>query len=166
MTTSSFAESRAATDGQWLVPLSDVLVDSEIDDAVTEAVRSGWWSMGPRVAEFEVEFARFCGTKSAIAVANGTAALHLALLALGCGPGDEVIITSLNFVAVANVIGHVGATPVFCDIKSPGRPQRRSRRPRNGCHAGDESDRRDALRRPSRVRWTRFRRSRAVTVSR
>ena len=119
MTTSSFAESRAATDGQWLVPLSDVLVDSEIDDAVTEAVRSGWWSMGPRVAEFEVEFARFCGTESAIAVANGTAALHLALLALGCGPGDEVIITSLNFVAVANVIGHVGATPVFCDIKSP-----------------------------------------------
>jgi dTDP-4-amino-4,6-dideoxygalactose transaminase len=100
----------------WRVPLSDVLVDAAIDDAVTEAVRSGWWSMGPRVEEFEQAFAAFCGTERAFAVANGTAALHLALLALGCGPGDEVLLPSLTFVAAANTIGHVGATPVFCDI--------------------------------------------------
>ncbi len=112
----------AAEDGtasSWQVPLSDVLVDAAIDDAVTEAVRSGWWSMGPRVAEFEQMFAAFCGTEWAFAVTNGTAALHLALLALGCGPGDEVLVPSLTFVAAANTISHVGATPVFCDIQGP-----------------------------------------------
>ena len=82
-----------------------------------EVVRSGWWSMGPHVAEFEREFADFCGAKAALAVANGTAALHLGLLAVGCGPGDEVLVPSLNFVAAANTIGHVGAVPVFCDIE-------------------------------------------------
>ena len=105
----------------WAVPLSDVLVDAEIEEAVADAVRSGWWSMGPRVAAFEEEFAGLCGVSSAFAVANGTAALHLALLAVGCGPGDEVLVPSLNFVAAANTISHVGATPVFCDIEGPGR---------------------------------------------
>ncbi len=118
-TTSALARTEADSGARWRVPLADVLVDSEIDDAVTDVVRSGWWSMGPRVEEFESELAAFCGTRSAIAVANGTAALHLALLAVGCGPGDEVLVASLNFVAVANVIGHVGATPVFCDVTSP-----------------------------------------------
>jgi dTDP-4-amino-4,6-dideoxygalactose transaminase len=103
-------------DAMWMVPLSDVVVDDEIEQAVVQAVRSGWWSMGPRVADLESEFARFCGAKYALAVANGTAALHLALLAVGCGPGDEVLVPSLNFVAAANTIGHAGATPVFCDI--------------------------------------------------
>jgi dTDP-4-amino-4,6-dideoxygalactose transaminase len=105
----------------WAVPLSDVLVDAELEEAVADAVRSGWWSMGPRVAAFEEEFAGFNGVSSAFAVANGTAALHLALLAVGCGPGDEVIVPSLNFVAAANTISHVGATPVFCDIEGPAR---------------------------------------------
>ena len=100
----------------WLVPLSDVRVDEEIERAVLETVRSGWWSMGPRVAEFEREFAAFCGVKHAFAVANGTAALHLALLAVGCGPGDDVVVPSLNFVAAANTICHTGAAPVFCDV--------------------------------------------------
>jgi len=118
-TTPALAQAHASPDARWLVPLADVLVDSEIDDAVTDVVRSGWWSMGPKVEEFERELASFCDTRSAIAVANGTAALHLALLAVGCGPGDEVLVASLNFVAVANVIGHVGATPVFCDVSSP-----------------------------------------------
>jgi dTDP-4-amino-4,6-dideoxygalactose transaminase len=72
--------------------------------------------MGPRVQAFENAFADFCGAAHAVAVANGTAALHLALLAVGCGAGDEVVVASLNFVAAANVIHHVGATPVFCDI--------------------------------------------------
>ena len=102
----------------WLVPLSDVQVDEEIENATLEAVRSGWWSMGPRVAELEREFADFCGAEHAFAVANGTAALHLALLAVGCGPADEVLVPSLNFVAAANTICHTGATPVFCDITS------------------------------------------------
>jgi dTDP-4-amino-4,6-dideoxygalactose transaminase len=101
---------------RWVVPLSDVLVDDEIEQAALEAVRSGWWSMGPRVAEFERAFSELTGAKHAFAVANGTAALHLALLAIGCGPNDEVIVPSLNFVAAANTITHAGAKPVFCDV--------------------------------------------------
>jgi dTDP-4-amino-4,6-dideoxygalactose transaminase len=107
------------TQNRWRVPLSDVLVDDELVDAVLGVVRSGWWSMGPRVEQFESDFAAFCGAAHAIAVANGTAALHLALLAVGCGPGDEVVVPSLNFVAAANTIEHAGATPVFCDIAGP-----------------------------------------------
>ena len=100
----------------WVVPLSDVVVDEELLQAVRDAVASGWWSMGPRVADFEREFAELTGTAHALAVANGTAALELSLLAVGCGPGDEVILPSLNFVAAANAISHTGALPVFCDI--------------------------------------------------
>jgi dTDP-4-amino-4,6-dideoxygalactose transaminase len=105
------------TEGRWKVPLSDLVVDDELVEAVREAVTSGWWSMGPRVAEFEAAFAEFSGAKHALAVANGTAALHMALLAVGCGPGDEVVLPSLNFVAAANTILHTGATPVFCDVR-------------------------------------------------
>jgi dTDP-4-amino-4,6-dideoxygalactose transaminase len=102
---------------RWRVPLSDVPIDEELRAAVAETVESGWWSMGPRVAEFEEAFAEFIGVDKALAVANGTAALHLALLAIECGPGDEVVLPSLNFVAAANAIAHTGASPVFCDIK-------------------------------------------------
>jgi dTDP-4-amino-4,6-dideoxygalactose transaminase len=112
-------EARRVNDGAWVVPLSDILVDEEIENAVVNVVRSGWWSMGPCVAEFEREFAGLCGAKHAFAVMNGTGALHLALLAVGCGPGDEVLLPSLNFVAAANTIAHTGATPVFCDITGP-----------------------------------------------
>jgi dTDP-4-amino-4,6-dideoxygalactose transaminase len=103
-------------EGRWHVPLSDVARDEELVSAAADTVASGWWSMGPRVAEFEREFANFCGSRHGLAVANGTAALHLALLAVGCGPGDEVLVPSLNFVAAANTIVHTGATPVFVDI--------------------------------------------------
>jgi dTDP-4-amino-4,6-dideoxygalactose transaminase len=72
--------------------------------------------MGQRVEEFEQAFASFLGVRHALAVANGTAALHLAVLAAGCGSGDEVVLPSLNFVAAANAIAHTGATPVFCDV--------------------------------------------------
>ena len=105
------------TSRRWQVPLADVAVDDELVQAVLEVVRSGWWSMGPRVEEFEKAFSNFTGADHAIAVANGTAALHLALLAAGCGPGDEVVVPSLNFVAAANTIVHTGAEPIFCDIK-------------------------------------------------
>jgi dTDP-4-amino-4,6-dideoxygalactose transaminase len=106
----------ASSELRWRVPLSDIVVDDEIADAVLETVRSGWWSMGPRVEDLEREFAAFCGAPYAVAVANGTASLHLALLVVGCGPGDEVIVPSLNFVAAANAIVHTGAEPVFCDV--------------------------------------------------
>ena len=121
-----FTEDRSTTlnedaaAGYWAVPLSDVLVDEELEHAVMETVRSGWWSMGPQVEAFEDAFARYTRAGFASAVSSGTAALHLALLAAGCGPGDEVIVPSLNFVAAANTIGHVGATPVFCDIEGSG----------------------------------------------
>jgi len=104
---------------RWRVPLADVVVDDELVDAALETLRSGWWSMGPRVEEFEREFARFCGAGHAVAVANGSAALHLALLGIGCSDGDEVVTPSLNFVAAANSIAHTGAEPVFCDIVGP-----------------------------------------------
>ena len=104
---------------QWMVPLSDVLVDDDLRRAVDDAVRSGWWSMGPRVAEFEERFAAATDAPHAFAVANGTAALHIALLAAGCGEGDEVVLPSLNFVAAANTVAHTGARPVFCDIVGP-----------------------------------------------
>jgi dTDP-4-amino-4,6-dideoxygalactose transaminase len=100
----------------WRVPLADVPVGDDLVEEVLEVVRSGWWSMGPRVEEFEQAFVEFTAARHATAVANGTAALHLALLAAGCGPGDEVVVPSLNFVAAANAIVHTGASPVFCDI--------------------------------------------------
>jgi dTDP-4-amino-4,6-dideoxygalactose transaminase len=100
----------------WKVPLADVAVRPELAEAATGVVVSGWWSMGPKVAEFEAAFAEYLAVPHAIAVANGTAALHLALLALNCGPGDDVVVPSLTFVAAANTIRRVGATPVFCDI--------------------------------------------------
>lgn len=103
----------------WKVPLADVAVDDELLTAAREALASGWWSMGPRVQAFEEAFADFCGASHAVAVANGSAALHLALLAVGCGKGDEVVLPSLNFVAAANAVHHVGATPVFCDVVGP-----------------------------------------------
>jgi dTDP-4-amino-4,6-dideoxygalactose transaminase len=108
------------TEGRWKVPLSDLVIDDELVEAVREAVTSGWWSMGPRVAAFEQAFAEFTGAKHALAVANGTAALHMALLAVECRPGDEVVLPSLNFVAAANTILHTGATPVFCDVRGDG----------------------------------------------
>jgi dTDP-4-amino-4,6-dideoxygalactose transaminase len=100
----------------WKVPLSDLLVDDEILEAINDAASSGWWSMGPKVEEFETAFASYVACRHAIAVSSGTAGLHLALLATGCGSGDEVVLPSLNFVAAANTVTHTGARPVLCDI--------------------------------------------------
>jgi dTDP-4-amino-4,6-dideoxygalactose transaminase len=86
------------------------------EDAVVEVLRSGWVSQGPRVAEFERRFAEYVGAAHAIAVSSCTTALHLALLAAGVEPGDEVICPSLSFIATANAIVYAGATPVFADI--------------------------------------------------
>jgi dTDP-4-amino-4,6-dideoxygalactose transaminase len=85
--------------------------------AVSETLRSGWLTTGPRTAELERRFAEYVGAKHALAVASGTAALHLSLLALRIGPGDEVITTSITWPATANVILHAGATPIFADVR-------------------------------------------------
>jgi dTDP-4-amino-4,6-dideoxygalactose transaminase len=100
----------------WSVPPTDIAVDDEILQAAAEALASGWWSTGPRVAAFERAYSSFLGAEHAVAVASGTAALHLAAAACGCGPGDEVVMPALNFVAAASVVRHLGATPVFCDV--------------------------------------------------
>ncbi|WP_345628462.1 DegT/DnrJ/EryC1/StrS family aminotransferase [Rugosimonospora acidiphila] len=85
--------------------------------AAAEAVRSGWVAQGPRVARFEEEFARHVGAAHGVALSSCTTALHLALVALGIGPGDEVIVPSLSFIATANAARYVGATPVFADVE-------------------------------------------------
>jgi perosamine synthetase len=84
---------------------------------VTDAIQSSWISsIGPYVERFEEEFASLCGTRAALSICNGTAALHIALLALGTGPGDEVIVPSLTYVATANAVRYCGAEPVFADV--------------------------------------------------
>ncbi len=84
---------------------------------VLEAVQSGWISsLGKYVVQFEEEFSRFCGAKCGVATSNGTTALHLAMHALGIGPGDEVIVPALSFVASANTVAYTGAKPVFADV--------------------------------------------------
>lgn len=100
----------------WRVPLSDLAYDSREEEAALRVIRSRWLSMGPEVAALEEEFAAFVGVRHAFAVSSGTAALHLALLAGGVGPGDEVIQPAVNFVATANMTKAVGARPVFADI--------------------------------------------------
>jgi dTDP-4-amino-4,6-dideoxygalactose transaminase len=102
--------------------LSDLDYGAEEEAAVVRVLRSKWLSMGPEVEAFESEMASALGVSHALAVANGTAALHLAQLALGIGPGDEVIQPAINFVAAANTTIAVGATPVFADIVSVDEP--------------------------------------------
>ena len=85
---------------------------------MAETLRSGWLTTGPNAAELERRFAEYVGAKHALAVTSGTAAMHLSLLALGVGPGDEVITTPITWPATANVIVHTGATPVFADVRA------------------------------------------------
>ena len=85
--------------------------------AVAETLRSGWLTTGPRAAELERRMAEYLEAEHVLALASGTAAIHLALVAIGVGPGDEVITTSITWPATANVIVHTGATPVFVDVR-------------------------------------------------
>jgi dTDP-4-amino-4,6-dideoxygalactose transaminase len=89
---------------------------AEEAEAAAAAVASGWVAQGPRVAEFESAFAQATQTKHAVAVSSCTTALHLALVVKGIGPGDEVIVPSLSFIATSNAVRYVGATPVFADV--------------------------------------------------
>lgn len=85
--------------------------------AVAETIRSGWLTTGPKAAELERRLAEYLEAEQVVALSSGTAALHLALVALGVGPGDEVITTPITWPATANVIVHTGATPVFADVR-------------------------------------------------
>ncbi len=102
----------------WKIPLADTDLGPEEEAAVLAVLRRGWLTMGEETGAFEAEFAAFVGAKHAVAVTNCTAALHLACLALGLGPGDEVIVPSLSFVATANAVRYTGATPLFADVTS------------------------------------------------
>jgi dTDP-4-amino-4,6-dideoxygalactose transaminase len=92
-------------------------IGEEEVEAVAETLRSGWLTSGPRAALLEERFAEYLEARHVLAVSSGTAAMHLALLALGVGPGDEVITSPITWPATANVIEHTGATPVFCDVR-------------------------------------------------
>ena len=104
------------------IPLFKVNFDQKEEEAILQTIRSKWLSMGPKCRELEDAFSRKFGTEFALSASNCTSALHLSMLALGIGVGDEVICPSLSFVATANSIKYVGATPVFCDIESIKRP--------------------------------------------
>jgi dTDP-4-amino-4,6-dideoxygalactose transaminase len=98
------------------VPIVRPWFDHQEVEAVAEVVRSRWVAQGRHVVEFESQFAERVGAGHAIALTNCTAALHLALVVLGVGPGDEVIVPSLSFIATANAVRYVGGTPVFIDV--------------------------------------------------
>jgi dTDP-4-amino-4,6-dideoxygalactose transaminase len=100
---------------QWRYPLSDIDLGKEEEQGVLRVLRSKWLSTGPVTERFERAFSEYLGGH-AIAVSNGTAALHLALASLGIGEEDEVILPSLTFVATANAVLYVGGKPVFADI--------------------------------------------------
>jgi dTDP-4-amino-4,6-dideoxygalactose transaminase len=99
-----------------MIPVMRPWLGAEEAAAAAEAVSSGWVAQGPRVAEFEAAFASAIGAGHAVAVSSCTAALHLALVVAGIGPGDEVVVPSLSFIATANAARYVGALPVFADV--------------------------------------------------
>ena len=91
-------------------------IRDELDDAIAAVINSGVFVLGPMVEDFERDFAKYCGTKYAIAVNSGTSALHLSLLAADIGPGDEVITVSMTFVATVAAVTYTGAIPVMLDV--------------------------------------------------
>ena len=107
------------------IPVARPWLDEREAEAARRAILSGWVTQGPEVAAFEREFATAVGAPHACAVSSCTTALHLALVALGVGPGDEVVTVSHSFIATANAVRYCGALPVFVDIE-PGHLEHRS----------------------------------------
>jgi dTDP-4-amino-4,6-dideoxygalactose transaminase len=106
----------------WAIPLTDVVMTDDDLEAVAECLRSGWLTMGPRTQAFEAAVAEWTGAEHAVAVSSGTAALHLACMALDLQPGDEVIVPAFTFLATANAPRYLGAAPVLADVTSPRAP--------------------------------------------
>jgi len=105
------------TDLTKIIPITRPLMDEREAEAAKRPIMSGWVTQGPEVAAFEKEFAEYVGGRHACAVSSCTTALHLALVAVGVKPGDEVITVSHSYIATANVIRYCGAIPVFVDIE-------------------------------------------------
>jgi len=99
-----------------VIPIANPIIEDEEINEVIKVLKSGFIAQGPKVTEFEENFAEFVKTKYAIATSSGTTALHVALLSAGIGPGDEVITTPFTFAATANSVLYTGASPVFVDI--------------------------------------------------
>jgi len=99
-----------------MIPIAKPYLTADEAQAAYDTILTGWITQGPRVAEFEEKFAAYTGAKYAVAVSNCTTALHLAMIVAGVGPGDEVICPSMSYIATANSIKYVGATPVFAEI--------------------------------------------------
>ena len=100
-----------------MIPAAKPIIGKEERRAVQRVMKSGMLAQGPEVASFESEFAHVIGSTHCVAVNSGTSALHLAFLAAGVGPGDEIIVPSFSFAATANAVALTGATPVFADIE-------------------------------------------------
>jgi dTDP-4-amino-4,6-dideoxygalactose transaminase len=98
------------------IPFHRPAIGPEEEREVVDALRSGWITTGPKAKRFEREFAQYVGARNALAVSHCTGALHLALWGMGVGPGDEVITTPFTFTATAEVLGYLGARPVFVDV--------------------------------------------------
>ena len=104
------------------VPLVRVALEDGEIEAYLDRLRSGWLTMGPSIQAFEDEMEAFLGAQHVVSVSSGTAGLHLAMLACDVGPGDEVVVPAMSFVAGASAVRHVGATPVFADSEGPNAP--------------------------------------------
>ncbi len=115
-TSVSHVSSVAPKTREQFLPFALPSIGEEEIAEVVDSLRSGWITTGPKVKQFETDFAAYIGCDHAIAVSSCTAALHIALTALGVGPGDEVIVPTLTFCSTANVVVHLGATPVLVDV--------------------------------------------------